>query len=55
MNEFFAHSIGLGKSKGQNNIEELLLRIYVMNMGQPSVKQPSKTSTILQRISLQTK
>ena len=38
MNEFLAHSIGLGKSKSQNYIEELFLSIYVMYMGQPSVQ-----------------
>ena len=49
MNEFLAHSIGLRNSKSQNYIEELFLRIYVINMSQPNVKQSSKASTILQR------
>lgn len=38
MNEFLACSIGLGKSKSQNYVKEILLSIYVMYMGQPSVK-----------------
>ena len=36
MNEFLAHSIGLGKSKSQNNVEELFLSIYVMYTSLPS-------------------
>ena len=38
MDEFLAHSIGLGKSKNKNHVKELFLSIYVMYMGQPSVK-----------------
>ena len=40
MNEFLAHYMGLGKSKSQNHVKELFLSIYVMYIGQPSVKNP---------------
>ena len=55
MNEFLAHSIGLGKSKSQDYVKVFFMSIYVMYLCQPSVKKPSKTSTILQQRRLQAK
>lgn len=55
MNKLLAHSIGLGKPKSQDYVKKLFMSIYVMYMGQASVKKPSKTRNILQQRRLQAK